>query len=110
MTVTILIGQLHNDFNIDLIDVWYKENYWTTTSEALGGTKTGSFNYNKGLRKATLWDGAGTAILEINDFEFPPYHYHDDGTAVTGRAFYNVKDRPLRYGDHPWYHWKEKKD
>jgi hypothetical protein len=95
MTVTILIGHLTEDILINMIDVWYMENYWTTTNgKALGGTKTGPFKYNKGLRKATLWDGAGTAILEINDFDFPPYHFHDDGTAKTGSAFYNVKDRP----------------
>ncbi|MBS1797170.1 MAG: hypothetical protein JSS81_25305 [Acidobacteria bacterium] len=106
MKVTLKITH-RDDLQIDLVDVWYKENYWTTSSNALGGTKTGPFTYNKGHRKARLWDGAGTVILEIDGFDFPPYHIDD--RAVSGRAFYNVRDRPLRYGEHRWYHFAEPK-
>lgn len=103
MTVTIFIlNAMKGDVDINLIDVWYKENYWTTTSKLLGGTKTGSFNYNKGHRKVTLRDEAGTVIFEISDFDFPPYHIND--RQVVGRAFYNIKDKPLRYGEHRWFH------
>lgn len=109
MNVKLLISHLTEDITINLIDVWYMENYWTTNNgKMLGGTKTGPFKYNKGLRKASLWDGAGTIIMEINRFDFPPYHFYDNGTAVTGSAFYNVKGKPLRYGEHTWYHFKEK--
>jgi len=109
MKVTIFI--IHESYasgNVDLnlVDVWYKENYWTTSSKALGITKTGPFKYDKGHRKATLWDGAGTIIMEINDFDFPPYHIIED-RQVKGRAFYKVKDKPLRFGEHHWFHNSE---
>jgi hypothetical protein len=104
MQVTIFI--MHDSYvsgNIDLnmVDVWYKENYWTTSSKALGVTNSGPFSYDKGHRKAILWDGAGTVILEINDFDFPPYQ--GVRSQVRGRAFYNVKGKPLRFGDHQWF-------
>lgn len=104
MTVTLFI--LHassGHIDINLIDVWYKENYWTTTSKMLGGTKTGSFKHNKGHRKAVLRDEAGTIILEIHDLDMPPYHIIED-RQVVGRAFYTVKNRPLSYGEHRWFH------
>jgi hypothetical protein len=105
MQVTIFIISYDN-IDINLVDVWYKENYWTTSSKALGVTKGGPFSYDKGHRKARLWDGAGTIILEINDFDFPPYHLTD--RPVRGRVFYNVKDNPLRFGEHFWFHNSEK--
>ena len=70
-------------------------------SKALGETKTGPFSYYKGHRKAVLWDGAGIPILEILDIDFPPYHLGD--RQVRGRAFYNIKNRLLSYGEHRWF-------
>ena len=107
MIVTLTISHRF-DLQIDLIDVWYKENYWTTSSNALGERKTGPFKYNKGHRQALIWDGAGSILLEINDFDYPPYHFLDNN--VMGRVFHNIRDRPLRYGEHRWYHEAPKKE
>jgi hypothetical protein len=100
MEVKVFIG---GNIDINMVDVWYKENYWTTTSNLIGERKTGPFRYNKGLRQAIIWDGAGSILFEINDLDLPPYR-PIIGTQVSGRAFYKIKDQHLRYGDHRWIH------
>jgi len=94
-----------NRIDITLVDVWYKENYWTSSLKlGNGDIKTGPFNYNKGHRKATLWDGAGTILMELYDLDFPPYHIKE---VVSGRAFYWIKNKLLSYGQHSWWHRSE---
>ena len=97
-------------FELKLVDVWYKENYWTTNGGALGTVKTGPFKYYQGHRKAVLWDGAGTVVMEILDFDFPPYCFADN--PKLGRAFHRAKNRLLTYGEHTWFYRKpaEEKD
>lgn len=93
----------HNCGNvaIDLVDVWYKSNYWTTDHNVFG-IKTGAFDYYQGNRKIVIFDNAGTDILHINDITYPPYHITD--ALVKGRVFYRVKNKILRYGDYAWFH------
>jgi hypothetical protein len=105
MTITLFIeyiGKAGGNVDINLVDNWYEENYWTTSSTALGQTTSGPFSYNKGHRKATLWDGAGTVMLEISDLDFPPCHITD--RPIKGRIFQKVKNRLLSYGSHIWFH------
>jgi hypothetical protein len=109
MEVKIQMGTLDgNGLDITLVDVWYKENYWKTTSKALGETVTGPFNYDKGHRKAILWDGAGTVIMEIMELDLPVYHGYRD--IINGSAFYKVRGKPFRYGEHQWWHHIGKED
>ena len=93
--------QSYGELVIDLVDVWYKRNYWTTGCKILGVT-TGPFDYNQGRREAVQWDGRGAQILRLQDFDYPPYHL--DQAPVIGRAFYNVTDKIMRYGWHIWLH------
>jgi hypothetical protein len=105
MEIKLEIGQVE----VDLVDVWYKENYWMATQGALGQTKTGPFKYNQGHRKAILWDGAGTIVTEVLDLDYPPNHSINAG-AVTGRAFHYAKNRLMSYGEHRWCHRKPEED
>jgi hypothetical protein len=107
MIVTITLEyQPANEGNIviNLVDHWYEENYWESSSKCLGA-KTGSYTYSKGHRKAVLWDGAGTILMEILDLDMPPYHLTSD--IVKGRIFYKVKNNPIKYGLHIWFHREE---
>ncbi len=88
---------------IDLVDHWYEANYWQASSDTLGA-KTGPFTYNKGHRKAVLWDGAGTVLTELHGLDMPPYHIDDRN--VRGHAFYKVRDMIISYGMHFWFHEK----
>jgi|SRR6185369_7700593 hypothetical protein len=92
--------------DVDLIDHWYKANYWATQNGALGEVKTGPFTYYQGHRKAVLWDGAGTAVLEILDLDYPPRPNSISDSAAAGRAFHYVKNKLLSYGEHRWSHQK----
>ncbi len=110
MIVTInLEYQPSNEGNIviDLVDHWYESNYWESSSSSLGASK-GPFTYNKGHRKATLWDGAGTVLMEIDDLDMPPYHSSDKN--VRGRMFYKVRDNIVKYGLHMWFHRKAEEE
>ena len=91
------------DISIDLVDHWYESNFWRSSSKSLGAT-TGPFTYDQGHRKAILWDGAGTVLMEIDDLDMPPYHINDRN--VRGRMFYKVKNTIVQYGLHIWYHRK----
>jgi hypothetical protein len=94
---------------LNLIDVWYKENYWTTPDGTLGTVKTGPFKYYRGHRKAVLWDGAGAVVMELLDFDYPPYSF--PGHQKIGRAFHWAKNKLLMYGEHTWLYSKpEEKD
>ena len=104
MVITVFIeygSSVDGNVDINLVDEWYQDNYWTTSSRVLGPTRSGPFSYNKGHRKATLWDGAGTVVAEILDLDYPPYH--GIKSMVKGRVFHRLKNTLLRYGSHFWF-------
>jgi hypothetical protein len=94
-------SSFEGNITINLVDHWYEANYWESTSSTLGA-KTGPYSYDKGHRKALLWDGAGTVLVELHDLDMPPYHINDG--PVRGRAFYKVKNKLVSYGQHFWFH------
>ena len=106
MEIKLAIMRRDEDVDINLVDLWYKSNYWTTSSKALGEITTGPFTYFPKHRRAMLWDGAGSVILEIFDLDYPPRPNSINGDRAKGRAYHFALQKRLSTGKHRWYHEK----
>ncbi len=108
MIICLRLGDaLNGDIYVDLIDVWYKENYWKLKYPAPGklAVSTGPYTYYAASRKAVLWDGAGSAILTVQKLDYPPSPAPSWSSGPTkGTVYHHTAGKTYAQGgDHTWY-------